>query len=400
MTGSNASMVKSLDMSGHLPTDRLRVAFAAVDRAAFIAERVWFGGDPDEGRDDAAVDRAVDPDTWVRAVYDPHMPIVTQWDDGAVVWPEVGRRPTSSCSAPTAVAHMLTALDPKPGDNVLEIGTGTGYNAALLGEVVGRRGEVTTVEVDVSVAFAARERLIDTGYEGSRGAGLANVRTLARDGATPISTALPWDRVIATAAVPVGRFPYTWVRQARPSAVILAPMCTDLMAGPLVRFVVGDDGVARGHAVPDVSVGFMKLRGERGGTARLNAVPWDDGTARRIDVDLVAPFMNPAWLLAIGLGMPTCRYNIWPADERSPHQLLIIQDAVTMAWASVHGPDAGGGFEVRQGGPRQLADELSAVLGWFAAQCGDDGEPPSWPEWLWEVGPNHQTVALQMDDGG
>ncbi len=68
-------------------------AFLAVDRADFVPDRVWCGGD--EGSDDVAVDRGGDPDVWAKAVYDSTMPIVAQFDDGAVAWPEQGARPPS-----------------------------------------------------------------------------------------------------------------------------------------------------------------------------------------------------------------------------------------------------------------------------------------------------------------
>lgn len=187
---------------------------------------------------------------------------------------------------------------------------------------------------------------------------------------------------------------------ATAGAVLVVPMCTDLIAGPVVRYVVGGDGVARGRAVPDLSVGFMKLRGERGSRAQLNAVPWRVPPARRTSVDLVAPFKNPAWLLALGLALPSCRYNFWAPGERAVHELLVIQDPVTLAWASVHGPDDDGAFEVRQDGPRQIADELHAALRWFAAQCTDDGEPPPWSAWQWEVRPDRQTVVLAGSNPG
>lgn len=398
MTASNAILVKALDAAGHLESERLRAAFTAVDRADFVPDRIWHGGDRDEGRDDIALDRAADPAGWEESVYDPHLPIVTQWDDGAINWPETGVRPTSSCSAPSVVATMLAALDVDSGSNVLEIGTGTGYNAALLAQLAGRSGDVTTVEIDPSIALTARERLITTGYEHRDGAGLSNVRALVRDGASSLQTSRPWDRVMATAAVPAGRIPYAWIEQSRPGAVVVVPICTDLMTGPLVRLVVGDDGVATGTAVPGVSVGFMKLRGERGGAARLNAVAWEQGPSRRTDVDLIAPFKHPSWLLAIGLGLRNCRYDRWPPGERGPYELLVIQDPMTLAWASVHGPDPGGAFDVRQHGPRRLADELRATLRWFAAHCTGD-EPPPWSAWRWELGPDRQTVTLPAMDG-
>ena len=55
--------------------------------------------------------------------------------------------PISSASQPSIVATMLELLDPQPGDSVLEIGTGTGYNVALLAELVGPAGRVASVEI-------------------------------------------------------------------------------------------------------------------------------------------------------------------------------------------------------------------------------------------------------------
>lgn len=60
----------------------------------------------------------------------------------------------------------------------------------------------------------------------------------------------------------------------------------------------------------------------------------------------------------------------------------------------MHGPDQIGIFEVRQAGPCQLADDLHAVLRWFAGLCGDKGQAPEWSDWLREVGPDRQTVTL------
>ncbi|MGH3908349.1 MAG: protein-L-isoaspartate O-methyltransferase family protein, partial [Pseudonocardiaceae bacterium] len=92
---------------------------------------------------------------------------------------------------------MLAALDPQPGDAVLEIGSGTGYNAALLSEIVGDTGRVVTVEVDPALARDARARLLR----------YPNVEVLTADGTgKPIGG--EWDRVIATASVHIGRIPY------------------------------------------------------------------------------------------------------------------------------------------------------------------------------------------------
>jgi predicted methyltransferase len=55
-------------------------------------------------------------------------------------WPQVGDRPICSASMPSVVLGMLDALDVQPGQSVLEIGTGTGFNAVLLAELVGPTG--------------------------------------------------------------------------------------------------------------------------------------------------------------------------------------------------------------------------------------------------------------------
>src|SRR6185437_9918853 len=75
-----------------------------------------------------------------------------------VKWAADGR-PVSSSSQPAIMAIMLEQLRLRPGQHVLEIGTGTGYNAALLAHVVGGTGAVVTVDIDEELAETARQRL-------------------------------------------------------------------------------------------------------------------------------------------------------------------------------------------------------------------------------------------------
>ncbi|MGH3930027.1 MAG: methyltransferase domain-containing protein, partial [Pseudonocardiaceae bacterium] len=334
------SLVAGLYAAGALPA-AYRHAFQAVDRAQFIPDRIWVGGDED--RDDTAVDREIDPKAWGKAVYDATLPIVTQYDDGTVKWPEQGYRPTSSASAPTVVAGMLDVLGVQPGDNVVEIGTGSGYNAALLSEIVGPDGQVATVEVDADVAAEATARLDAGGY-------LHNVRVVVGDGATIVPADRPWDRVIATAAVPLGRLPYDWVEHTRPGGVILAPMFADLTSDPLVRLVVDDNGTARGHADAKLTVGFMHLRAERPVRAALGAIAWDDESADLIhtSVDMWEPLHYQAWCWAMAVAMPSCRYNTYQPGERSERRLILFKDPVSGSWASIHGADDDGRLAVRQ----------------------------------------------------
>lgn len=109
--------------------------------------------------------------------------------DRAIAIKSNGPEVVSSISQPGMIAQMLELLEPQSGDRVLEIGTGSGYNAALLAELVGPNGRVTTVEVDPELARDARSTLANLGY--------ANVRVVDGDGTRPIAE--DCDRMIVTA---------------------------------------------------------------------------------------------------------------------------------------------------------------------------------------------------------
>ncbi len=90
--------------------------------------------------------------------------MATQVDDGHPDVPGLGgSMPTSSASSPVIVAVMLAALDARQGHRVWEVGTGTGYNAALLAHRLGAE-QVTSIEVDPDVATRARTALSANGF--------------------------------------------------------------------------------------------------------------------------------------------------------------------------------------------------------------------------------------------
>jgi protein-L-isoaspartate(D-aspartate) O-methyltransferase len=118
-------------------------------------------------------------------------------------------------SAPHMVAMMTDLLDLQPGDEVLEVGTGCGYHAAVTAEIVGD-GHVYSVEYHDSLAAAARDRLADLGYGG--------VSVRAGDGKRGWAEHAPYDRAYLTCAAPA--FPDAVVEQVRPGGIVLAPVGT------------------------------------------------------------------------------------------------------------------------------------------------------------------------------
>jgi protein-L-isoaspartate(D-aspartate) O-methyltransferase len=120
----------------------------------------------------------------------------------------------SCASVPSTVAMMLAQLDPQPGDHILEIGAGTGYNAALLAELVGPGGQITTIDIDPGVALHARQALNRAGYE--------HVRVMERDGLEGVPEHAPYTRMIAT--VGLWDVPATWWHQLADGGRLVLPL--------------------------------------------------------------------------------------------------------------------------------------------------------------------------------
>lgn len=92
-------------------------------------------------------------------------------------------------SQPYIVAYMTAVINPEPGQKVLEIGTGSGYQAAVLAEIV---DEVYTIEIITELYSSAKKRLDDLGYK--------NITCINADGYYGIENAAPFDAIIVTAA--------------------------------------------------------------------------------------------------------------------------------------------------------------------------------------------------------
>ncbi len=123
-------------------------------------------------------------------------------------------------SAPHMVAIMTERLDPMPGDRVLEVGTGSGYQAAILAEIVAKndpsgRGHVFTIERIKELAEFARRNLEKTGY-------IRYVTVIVGDGTLGYPDMAPYDRIIVTAAAP--RIPPPLIEQLRVGGRMVIPV--------------------------------------------------------------------------------------------------------------------------------------------------------------------------------
>ncbi|WP_342342039.1 hypothetical protein [Streptomyces purpureus] len=135
-----SGLASALVASGALQSDWLPT-YEAVPRDKFVPDRIW-PGISDGTRQNPMVDRTEDPDAWFAAVYS-DIPLTTQWDDGSHTGDGLGKTPSSSSSQPHMVFSMLADLGVADGHRVLEIGTGTGWNSALLAHRLGAENVVS-----------------------------------------------------------------------------------------------------------------------------------------------------------------------------------------------------------------------------------------------------------------
>ncbi|MEV5378197.1 methyltransferase domain-containing protein [Streptomyces nondiastaticus] len=324
-------------------------AFDAVRRADFLPGVMW-PHDMATGRS-RTVDKARDPDAWQRYA-DSDCPIVTQWDDGAHNGPEPGRSFSSSSSMPSLVFSMLADLDVREGQRVLEIGTGTGWNAALLAHRAGA-GNVVTVDVDGVVAADARAALQRAGLP---------VRVLHRDGCLGFPERAPYDRIIATCGL--RDIPFEWVDQTVPGGVILVPWGT--YYGPeeaTARLVVAEDG--RSASGPFARpVGFMRMRSQRL-VRRQHAAYVPPGAMDRADTSVTS--LSAADLEGFVPGLLVPDVTRVADREREGRRTVWLYGLSDTSWAAAVFRAGRNEAKVYQSGPRRLWDEVETAHEWWQA---------------------------------
>lgn len=332
-------------------------AFTDTPRAQFLPPVIW--PQDQETGECVAVDRAADPDGWHRYACS-DMAIVTQWDDGART--VAGGDMTSSSSMPSLVLGMLADLQVQPGHKVLEVGAGTGWNAALLAHRAGP-GRVTTIEVDPKIAESARQALHQAG---------ADVTVVHGDGLAGHPPAAPFDRLIATCGLRT--IPHAWVEQVRPGGVILIPWGTYFTSTEATtRLTVNADGTsASGPFTRRVT--FMRARAQR-----LTPEPYEayvtaearEG-AEKSHTTLAHDdvFGTTRWdtnPFVLGLRVPDIVPTTGPA-EGGARPVWFLSNREDHSWACVLFREDRARFTVYQYGDRRLWDEIEAAHAWWSEQ--------------------------------
>lgn len=359
-------------------TEDWKVAMVAVPRRDYLPDRVW------EYRNNDAmwhpVDRSVTPQCWARlANHDTQ--VVTQVDDGCPVGPDdLGDMPTSSMSKPSVVATMLKHLEISGGERVLEIGTGTGWNAALLAQRLGP-DRITSIEIDHEIAENARQALQETGF--------GKVRVVTGNGSNGYEPEAPYHRVISTAACHT--VPYAWVQQCRPRGRIVTPWGSQFKNWALLALDVNEDGTAVGGVVGTAD--FMRLRDQR----LLD--PWVTpdreeearATTGESPIHPVEVMRRGDVLMAMAAWVPNCRARYsQPLPETGNLSAMYLSDARTGSWARLLAEPGGEGpHRVVQGGERRLMDEVKAAYERWVREGS-----PGTDEWLITVGKDGQRMEL------
>lgn len=167
--------------------------------------------------------------------------------DTALATRHIDGMPASSTSQASLVARMLELLDLGEGMKILEVGAGTGYNAALLAEIVGDQRLVVTVDVLEDVVDQTRRLLADAGYP--------RIQVLLRDGFEGAAEHAPFDRIVAT--VGCSDLSPRWSEQLADGGAMLVPLAHG-SGHPLV-LLREDHGTLHGRMV--LRTGFIPVRG-------------------------------------------------------------------------------------------------------------------------------------------
>jgi protein-L-isoaspartate(D-aspartate) O-methyltransferase len=341
-----AAMVRALRDEGVIVSERAAVAFAAVPRHLFA------------------------PGETLEAAYAPHGTVMPKRDaDGLLL---------SVLSAPNIQAMMLEPAGIEPGMRVLEIGSG-GVNAALIAELAGPGGQVTTVDIDPDVTARARACLDAAGY--------GQVRVVLADAEYGVPDGAPYDRIIVTAGS--WDIPPAWISQLTPDGRLVVPLRLRGLTRTVTFEPDGNGLVSRHYQL----AAFVPFRGD--GAYADRTVMLRDGIVLHTD--------NPALGIdaaALNAALDAPRVEVWTGatydfpDEVSLFTTMNAPDAVqlrTTQEAIDHGIVGKGTL---YGLPAMITADSIAYR--MARQVSDD--PAEYESGVIAHGPHARSLAAEYAD--
>jgi protein-L-isoaspartate(D-aspartate) O-methyltransferase len=296
---ARARLVDGLRATGRVLSPAVRAAFEVVPRHVFV---------PEMGQSDAYRDEAF---------------VLKCGPDGI---------PLSSSSQPAMMAIMLEQLELRPGQRVLEIGTGSGYNAALMSVIAGPDGRVVTVDIDADLVTRARASLAEAGF--------AAVDARCADGGYGDPPGAPFDRIIVTAGA--WDIAPAWLDQLAPGGRLVLPLS---VRGIELSVALERDG-PRWLSTSACRCGFVRMLGDfarpqrafRLGGADPALVQVADGSP--VDAGaLAAALAGPAVDLTAGLRVTDQGelgdLDLWLAITEPGLDRLIVLSAATLPRAQL-----------------------------------------------------------------
>ncbi|MGQ0776746.1 MAG: methyltransferase domain-containing protein [Pseudonocardiales bacterium] len=345
-----ANMITSMQDTGTLTDPRWIEAFRTIPRHVFTPHLL----DPDQTSTDHDTDEQ--RHAWLSRIYQDES-LVTATAHDRTLNVDV---PTSSSTRPGLMARMLDLLDLQDGMRVLEIGTGTGYNAGLLTHRLGDT-QVTSIDVDPTLVEHARRALHSLDL---------SPHLVAGDGAAGVPDRGPFDRIIATCAVP--QIPLAWITQLAPGGILLVNLRGEIAGGTLcllTKDTTGDDEVIGPFL--DIAGHFMWARPDP-----ARALPYDiRPTSER---DQTRTTTNPTTVADIAHDIADLRFRFLTqlhirgirtltTTPEDPPGTSIRAQATDGSWATAHSTG-----NVAQGGARRLWDSIHGAHTLWR----DLGKPP------------------------
>lgn len=332
--------------TGHMLASNVQDAFSFVSRDLFV---------------DSFFEQQGHTLTWKRVV-NPSLDAIYQ-DKALVTGIDESGFPDSSSSQPSIMALQLESLDLRPGQRVLEIGTGTGYNAALMSRMVRPDGQVVSVDINEELVNKAQLRLQQPDY--------ANAVAISGDGWGGELAYAPYDRILATCSVRT--IPCSWLQQTRLGGVIIANVLFKL-ASVFVRLERVDTNAFQGRFLPVEGV-YMEMRqphattksSRRRGTnwSKYDALPHYDIPVS--DGNGTILFNNPAYCLMLqAISTGVSKHYRW-IDADTPMAYYLMND--TEPDAAVHFQDTC--LTVYGDAPRLIATIRESIAFYQEQGCPD-----------------------------